>query len=208
MYFVFLFNICALPCLCIEEISRQLIDSDARLIITSVRGYAVMKEATELARKPIKIICIKMANDDEVPPGAISFDEMIDTSGINFGSLNREISRSDDIAFLPYSSGTTGLPKGVELTHTNIIANSEMLSINTGLEPIILPTTDSYQDVLPCVLPFFHIYGLTVTMFSKLNLGCKLVSLPRFLPETFLNALDQHKGNVLHLVPPISMYKK
>jgi 4-coumarate--CoA ligase len=60
-----------------------------------------------------------------------------------------------------------------------------------------------HQDVLPCVLPFFHIYGFTVTMISKLALGCKLVTLASFHPETYLNVLEKHKGNVLYLVPPI-----
>lgn len=65
----------------------------------------------------------------------------------------------NDTVMLPYSSGTTGMAKGVELTHRNIISNCEMLDQNVGEEKLILETTNSYQDVLPCVLPFFHIYG-------------------------------------------------
>lgn len=78
-----------------------------------------------------------------------------------------------------------------------------MLLAKTGTTPLVVPTSDSHQDVLPCVLPFFHIYGLTVNLFSKLALGCKLVTLPKFAPDTFLNSLVVHKGSVLHLVPPI-----
>ena len=61
-----------------------------------------------------------------------------------------------------------------------------------------------HQDVLPCVLPFFHIYGLSATLISKLAQGCKLITLPRFAPDTFLNVLAKNQPNVLHLVPPIS----
>lgn len=61
----------------------------------------------------------------------------------------------------------------------------------------------SFQDVIPCVLPMFHIYGLVVNMASKLQLGCKLVTLPKFSPDTFLQAQAEHKGTLLHLVPPI-----
>lgn len=78
-----------------------------------------------------------------------------------------------------------------------------MLLAKTAPTPLVLPTTDTNQDVLPCVLPFFHIYGLTVTLLSKLAQGCKLVTLPKFAPDTFLNSVIGYKGSVLHLVPPI-----
>jgi acyl-CoA synthetase (AMP-forming)/AMP-acid ligase II len=64
------------------------------------------------------------------------------------------------------------------------------------------PTTDTWQDVFPCVLPFFHIYGMTLTLISKLALGAKIVTLPGFNPDTFLNAMEKYKGTVLNLVPP------
>lgn len=67
-------------------------------------------------------------------------------------------------------------------------------------------TTENHQDVLPCVLPFFHIYGLVATLISKLAQGCKLITLPRFAPDTFLNVLEKNQPNVLHLVPPISNF--
>jgi acyl-CoA synthetase (AMP-forming)/AMP-acid ligase II len=83
----------------------------------------------------------------------------------------------------------------------NIVANS--VQINT---PYLSPTRPSFgdhQDVLPCVLPFFHIYGLTVTLLGKMAHGVKIVTLPRFNPETFLNAQAKYQGSVLFLVPPI-----
>ena len=107
------------------------------------------------------------------------------------------------LLFLPYSSGTTGLPKGVMLSHNNISANCEMLNVRMPDIPILSPTTTDFQESIPCVLPFFHIYGLTVLMISKLSLGAKVVSLPRFQPDTFLNSLTDHKATLLHLVPPI-----
>lgn len=189
-----------------EEISRQLVDSQTKILFGTASNYPVLKEAANLAQLQIPIVCVRTSNEDSIPDGAIDFVELSDPTGLHFSNLQRNNRHPDDVVFLPYSSGTTGLPKGVELTHTNIVANSQQLAIKAGKEPVVLPTTDTFQDVLPCVLPFFHIYGLTVTMISKLQQGTKLVTLPAFRPDTFLNSLTEHKGSVLHLVPPIIMF--
>lgn len=65
------------------------------------------------------------------------------------------------------------------------------------------PTTENYQEVMPCIIPFFHIYGLTYLLMSKLSLGFKLVTLPRFEPSSYLNAIAEHKATFLTVVPPI-----
>lgn len=71
---------------------------------------------------------------------------------------------------------------------------------------ITLPTTTDFQDVITCVLPFYHIYGMTQMMLSKLSLGNKLVTLPEFTPESYLKSLDEYKATVLHIAPPIGNY--
>ncbi|XP_019535437.2 uncharacterized protein LOC109406883 [Aedes albopictus] len=189
-----------------EEISRQLIDSDSKILFGTAANYPVLKQATSLANKQIPIVCVRTSQEDCIPDGAIDYAELANPTGVHFSNLKRHCRHPDDVVFLPYSSGTTGLPKGVELTHTNIISNSEMLKVKAGCSTVVLPTTDTFQDVLPCVLPFFHIYGLTVTLISKLQQGCKLITLPAFRPDTFLNSLTVHKGSVLHLVPPIILF--
>lgn len=107
-----------------------------------------------------------------------------------------------DVAMLPYSSGTTGLAKGVCLSHRNIISSSIMINKICGYKP----ACGDHNEVLLNVLPFFHIYGFTGTLISKLALGFRIVTLPRFTAETYLNALVKYQITVLHVVPPIGEF--
>ena len=85
---------------------------------------------------------------------------------------------SEDLCVLPYSSGTTGVPKGVMLTHANLVANMAQLNH---------PALDLMKDgeTTICVLPLFHIFAMNVTMSNMLLNGGKLVTLPSFDPGEF-----------------------
>jgi acyl-CoA synthetase (AMP-forming)/AMP-acid ligase II len=107
-----------------------------------------------------------------------------------------EIDPHTDLAVLPYSSGTTGLPKGVMLTHHNLVANL------CQLQPVLDVRPD---DVGVAVLPFFHIYGLTVLMAAALWQGATLVTMPRFDLEQFLTILQDHRVTAAAVVPPIML---
>ena len=99
-----------------------------------------------------------------------------------------------DLAVLPYSSGTTGFPKGVMLTHRNLVANL----IQTAAGHHV-----AGDDRIVAVLPFFHIYGMQVVMNLALWLGATLVTLPRFELEPFLALLQAHRITRAFLVPPL-----
>ena len=100
----------------------------------------------------------------------------------------------EDLVALPYSSGTTGLPKGVMLTHRNVVAN---------LCQVREVQAVTAEDTVIGVLPFFHIYGMTVIMNQALRVGATVVTMPRFDLDEFLTLMERHRVTKAHLVPPI-----
>lgn len=109
---------------------------------------------------------------------------------------------SDETCLLLYSSGTTGLPKGVELTHRNLVANLSQIT-HADLR-INVDTTKNQQDVLPLFLPMFHVYGLTSIMLTMLSQGCKVITVPKYGTEALIKLCQRHKPTIMHAVPPIS----
>ncbi|TMB94128.1 MAG: long-chain fatty acid--CoA ligase, partial [Chloroflexi bacterium] len=104
-----------------------------------------------------------------------------------------ELKPKEDLAALPYSSGTTGLPKGVMLTHFNLVANVRQ-TCTTGL--------GSGYSVYLDFLPFYHIYGMIVLMACGFASGIPQVVMPRFDPTLCLELIQRHKITNLFAVPP------
>ena len=105
-----------------------------------------------------------------------------------------QIDPARDLVALPYSSGTTGLPKGVMLTHRNLVANLCQCGPVLAADP---------GERLIAVLPFFHIYGLVVLMAAAVWRGATLVTMPRFDLEEFLRILQEYRITRAYLAPPI-----
>ena len=103
-----------------------------------------------------------------------------------------------DVAALPYSSGTTGLAKGVELTHFNLTSNILQME-----ECQVENKLTSEDDVVLIHLPLFHIYGLQVLMNLSLSVGATLVMMGRFDMGELLGLLVRHKITQLCTVPPV-----
>ncbi|EDW00257.1 GH11952 [Drosophila grimshawi] len=184
-----------------DEIARQLTFSNAKFLVGSAQRYQTLLEACNLAGKQMPIAVVRSTMDEALPAGAIDFFEVMSTENVRYDELRTpKDTTADDMVFLPFSSGTTGLPKGVVLTHNNVSSNCEQIQ-----EALPINSLDR-QDTLPAVLPFFHIYGLTVIMLSKLGQGARIATMPAFKPDDFIKSLDTYNGSVLNLVPPIALF--
>lgn len=104
----------------------------------------------------------------------------------------------DDVVALPYSSGTSGVPKGVMLTHKNLVTTVGQLV--DGENPTQYTRND---DVLLCVLPLFHIYALNSIFLCGIRAGATIVIMSKFEMTTLLEAIERHKVTVASFVPPI-----
>lgn len=164
-----------------EELATQLRDAEAKYLLTVPPLAEKAREAAHQAGvREVFVI------------GEASWTTL-------FGDADRvpevPISPREDVVALPYSSGTTGWPKGVMLTHYNLVAN--ICQVDAASREV------REEDVVIGVLPFFHSYGLLVVMNFMLYKGTTIVTMPRFELELFLRFLQDYGVTRAYLVPPI-----
>jgi len=112
----------------------------------------------------------------------------------NSGAAQRLSRGADDAATILYTSGTTGVPKGVVLTHRNLIRNVEASNRHLAL---------SEENVFLGVLPFFHAFGITTSMLLPFLLGCSTVCVARFSPQKVLEGIARHRVTIAFAVSSI-----
>jgi len=169
-----------------REIRYQLEDSGAAYLITD----GPLLENTNLAGLPALRGVFTTRRQRS---GCDAFANLLRSSSAKLPRPSADPAQM--VAALPYSSGTTGLPKGVMLSHYNLVANVYQL-IAPGAAML------SSEDVMLCFLPLYHIYGLTVGLTICLALGCTLVLMPRFDVQKLCALLVQEGVTMMPMVPP------
>lgn len=173
------------PLSTVRELAFQLRDSGARLLVTvGALGDTALEAAREAGLEEV----YSLDEAESIP----SWTELMGEPG-----PGAAIEPGVDLLALPYSSGTTGHPKGVMLTHRNVVANLAQIEGHGEVSQV------EQGEAVAGVLPFYHIYGLTLIVNFALRRGACVVTMPRFDFEEFLGLVQEHRMTFAHLVPPI-----
>ncbi|ESW04308.1 hypothetical protein PHAVU_011G084300 [Phaseolus vulgaris] len=181
------------PIYTVHELSNQVKDSNPKLVITVPE---LCDKAKNLNLPAVILSTNNLQNPTKNVSGKITSLEAVMEMAGPVTELPESGVKQGDTAALLYSSGTTGLSKGVVLTHGNFIAASVMISMDDDL-------AGEVNDVFLCVLPMFHVFGLAVVTYTALRRGSAVVSMGKFELEAFLKAIEKHRVTKLWLVPPI-----
>jgi acyl-CoA synthetase (AMP-forming)/AMP-acid ligase II len=175
-----------------KDIAKQLTDSNAKMLITIA---ALAPQAAEAARS------VGLTDEDVVvldgagraADGHPNAPELLEAGG---PAPQVTFAPSSHLAALPYSSGTTGNPKGVMLTHRNLVANIAQIKPLHGMVA---------DDAVLAVLPFFHIYGMTVLLNAALHARARLIIMPSFDLGQFLGNIARHRCTIAFIAPPVAV---
>ncbi|KAI4329430.1 hypothetical protein L6164_021693 [Bauhinia variegata] len=166
------------------EIAKQAKASKAKLLITQACYYEKVKD-----------LDANLVFVDSPPQGHLHFSEL---SEANENEMAEVQINPDDVVALPYSSGTTGLPKGVMLTHKGLVTS--IAQQVDGENPNLYFHS---EDVILCVLPLFHIYSLNSVFLCGLRAKATILLMPKFEINALLGLIQKYKVTIAPVVPPI-----
>lgn len=165
-----------------SEILKQIQAAGVKLVVTQSSFVDKVRDSG------VKIVCT-----DSAAEGCLHFSELALAADMPPVEVH-----PDDVVALPYSSGTTGLPKGVMLSHRSLVASiAQQLE---GENPNLWFRGD---DVLLCALPLFHIYSLNTVLLCGLRAGATIVIMPRFDLVAMMELVERHRVTIAPFVPPI-----
>jgi long-chain acyl-CoA synthetase len=171
-----------------REVTYQLNSAGARMLVTHVKLWPVVEAALPSLAAPLMVILLG-DNAPDSEPNIIGYGDVVEGQSADPPIAHID---PDQVAVLPFSSGTTGLPKGVMLTHRNLATNHEQWGSRLQLTP-----DDSYI----IYQPLSHIYGVTM-MGVSVRSGSKQILLERFDLETVIRLIKEHGVTWLFAVPP------
>ncbi|KAF5867820.1 putative phenylacetyl- ligase protein [Botrytis fragariae] len=182
-----------------RELTHHLRDCGAKIIVTTGDLVRRVRECVDDIGKETERYIEILVQGGEVPEGERGIRDIF-MEGEERGGGRVEVDPENDLAYLVYSSGTTGLPKGVMLTHRNVVANLMQVASREGK----LMRWD--RDRILSVLPFFHAYGLQCLVHLPCYLGIPTIVMKSFSLPTFLSLIQEFKITYTYVAPPIVLH--
>jgi long-chain acyl-CoA synthetase len=167
------------------EIEFQLSDSRARAIIT---WAGVLEHAAKAAAEAGVGEVYVVGQAEDAPGGAVPFERLLAASA----GRRLEGRYLTDTAVIVYTSGTTGRPKGAELTHIQLYMNADIPGRLFNIQQ---------DDIALTVLPLFHVFGLSSILNICVRFGCTMSLVPRFDPAAVLTAIERDRATIFEGVP-------
>jgi long-chain acyl-CoA synthetase len=191
----------------VEEIGRELGETETKALIALDRfadripefsGTVIFTEAAAYVPWHLRLLGRLKGQGVKPSEGSLSFERLIE--GPPMETL-AEVDTKEDPAVILYTSGTTGPPKGVMLTHHNLVANAlQSYHWLRGWGYSAKPQRAGWPIIL-CAVPFFHSYGMTVAMNESVQFGCTLVLVPEPSAEAIMEAIQRHEATHFPTVP-------
>ncbi|MGA2670883.1 MAG: long-chain fatty acid--CoA ligase [Dehalococcoidia bacterium] len=166
----------------VTELTHNFSDSGAKCVITDKECYSVIQRIEDEVRPDIVILI-----DGDGQPETVSLAKIL----VEYPTepLKLDYHPKDDVAVITYTGGTTGLPKGVMLTHRNLVANA--------IQNVIWMRW-SHEDTIMSVLPLYHSWGACTSMNSVIYCGARAVIMARFNAEELLKTIESEKATILY----------
>ncbi|KAL2834045.1 hypothetical protein BJY01DRAFT_259692 [Aspergillus pseudoustus] len=187
------------PGLSPRELEQQLLRSQAKAMVVHPSCLSTALEAAKLANLPTERVLVLGETRDG--NGLATVSQFIEDFAKALHSTPGPIDvEPDDVAFLVYSSGTTGLPKGVMVSHRNVVADVVLQAEIEG------PHTSWVKDRTLAVLPTYHIYGLICLVHLPVWLGTTTVYMEKFDLQTFCRLIHEHSITHVYVAPPVVLH--
>ncbi|KAL3454561.1 hypothetical protein BJX65DRAFT_315727 [Aspergillus insuetus] len=187
------------PGLSPRELKQQLIRSQAKGIVVHPSSLSTALEAAKLANLSTnRVLVLGEMGDNN---GLVTVAQFIESAGkVSSSTYGPTDVSPDDVAFLVYSSGTTGLPKGVMVSHRNVVADVVLQASIEG------PHVSWTKDQTLAVLPTYHIYGLICLVHLPVWLGTTTIFMEKFDLQTFCGLIREHAITHVYVAPPVVLH--